>query len=58
MEEVIADKAVEWQQILEQAFSMLHRAKETEGDQALQQVSLLQRAKQLVSLLLSSVHSS
>ena len=41
MEEVIADKAVEWQQILEQAFSMLHRAKETEGDQALQQVSLL-----------------
>ena len=41
MEEVIADKTVEWQQILEQAFSMLHRAKETEGDQALQQVSLL-----------------
>ena len=41
MEEVIADKAVEWQQILEQAISMLQRAKETEGDQALQQVSLL-----------------
>ncbi|MBQ8418584.1 MAG: hypothetical protein IJX10_08160 [Phascolarctobacterium sp.] len=41
MEEVIADKSAEWQQVLEQAFSMLHRAKEAEGDQALQQVSLL-----------------
>ncbi|MBQ7760187.1 MAG: hypothetical protein IJ376_03630 [Acidaminococcaceae bacterium] len=41
MEEVIADKSVEWQQILEQAFSVLHQAKEAEGDQALQQVSLL-----------------
>lgn len=41
MEEVLAEKQVGWQQILEQAFSMLHRAKETEGDQALQQVSLL-----------------
>ena len=41
MEEVIADKSLEWQQILEQAFSMLHCAKEAESDQALQQVSLL-----------------
>ena len=41
MEEVIADKSAEWQQILEQAFSMLHCAKEAEADQALQQVSLL-----------------
>ena len=41
MEEVIAEKNAEWQQILEQAFSMLHRAQEAEGDQALQQVSLL-----------------
>ena len=41
MEEVIADKSLEWQQILEQAFSMLHCAKEAEADQALQQVSLL-----------------
>ena len=41
MEEVIADKSLEWQQVLEQAFSMLHCSKEAEADQALQQVSLL-----------------
>ena len=40
-EEIVIDKTVEWEQLLKQAFSELHQAKEAMGDQALKQVSLL-----------------
>lgn len=40
MEENI-ERNVDWSQLLKQAFSVLHQAKEAEADQALQQVSLL-----------------
>lgn len=41
MEEEIIEKAVDWEQLLQEAFSALHQAKEQEAEEALQQVSLL-----------------
>ncbi len=41
MEKEFVENTVDWMQLLKEAFSALHQAKEEEADQALQQVSLL-----------------